>query len=258
MLAKNTLPDRYLSWNRKHGAPFGHTRHKRGIFRKWMSEDHWLKLRGPFSIQSNNSIREFEYPWAWHATNLEPGMRAVEIGGGFAGFQFALSQARLDVVNIDPGMSELEWEYTDSELQRLNRIFKTTVRRIGTKIEDAEIERESIDRIFCLSVLEHLDADQAASILATAANLIKASGRIVLTVDLFLNLHPFTSRRENEFGRNIDISSLIDASGLRLDQGDRSELFGFPEFEADRILSHAENYFIGKYPAFAQCFVLKK
>ena len=185
-------------------------------------------------------------------------MRAVEIGGGFAGFQFALSQTGIHVVNVDPGMSELEWDYTDTELKRLNRIFDTSVQRIGTRLEEADIAPGSIDRIFCISVLEHLPFEQASSIIATAANLLKPTGRVVLTVDLFLNLQPFTSRIENEFGRNINVSSLIDASGLELEQGDTSELFGFPKFDADRILSHAEKYFIGKYPAFSQCLVLKK
>src|SRR5437868_2822382 len=98
MLATRVIPERYRSWNLSQGAPDGHERRRRGIFRAFHTERAWRRLRGPFAIQGNNSIRQFEYPWAFESAHLAPGMRAMDIGGGLCGFQFALSRAGLDVV----------------------------------------------------------------------------------------------------------------------------------------------------------------
>ena len=93
MLALRNFPQHFRSWNLKHGAPHGHERRHRSVIRRFYSERAWTRLRGPFAIQGNNSIRAFEYPWAFHAGAPAPGMRALDIGGGLCGFQFALSRA---------------------------------------------------------------------------------------------------------------------------------------------------------------------
>jgi len=38
---------------------------------------------------------------------------------------------------------------------------------------------------------------------------LKPGGRLVLTIDLFLNLKPFTSRTSNQFGVNVSIGELM-------------------------------------------------
>ena len=92
-----------------------------------------------------------------------------------------------------------------------------------------------------------------------AHRVLKAGGRLVVTVDLFLNVSPFCSRLSNEFGTNQNIKKLIDDRLWVLKIGECSCLAGFPEFSVDNILSNLENYLIGvKYPALAQCFVLEK
>jgi hypothetical protein len=75
---------------------------------------------------------------------------------------------------------------------------------------------------------------------------------------LFLNVQPFCSRVENEFGRNQDLCQLIADALWEIVDGDRRCLNGFPEFSPDLILRNLEKYFIGYYPALAQCLVLKK
>ena len=60
-------------------------------------------LRGPFTIQDNNTTRRAEYPWAYFATPLEPGLQVLELGGSLAGFQFVLDRAGCRVTNVDPG-----------------------------------------------------------------------------------------------------------------------------------------------------------
>jgi hypothetical protein len=43
-----------------------------------------------------------------------------------------------------------------------------------------------------------------------------------------------------------------------MELGDRKELFGFPEFNADQILANLDKYLLGSYPALTQLLVLKK
>jgi 2-polyprenyl-3-methyl-5-hydroxy-6-metoxy-1,4-benzoquinol methylase len=258
MIAKRELPEAFKAWNRRQGAPVGKRREKRELLQKLVSKETFLRWKGPFSLQTNNTIRQFEYPWAWYATDLKPGMKVLEIGGGLSGFQFALSAAGLDVVNVDPGMSELGWSYEGFHFDELNRLFETNVRFVSKRIEEASLGEGSMDRIFCLSVLEHLDQASAVSILRHCGKLLAPGGRIVITLDLFLNLAPFTRRSENQYGRNLNVRALIEESGLELSQGTKAELYGFPEFTSEGILASLEDYFVGTYPALSQCIVLQR
>jgi hypothetical protein len=88
---------------------------------------------------------------------------------------------------------------------------------------------------------------------------LKPGGRFIITLDLFLNLEPFTRRTGNEWGRNQDVRWLVDISRMKLVEGNRSELFGFQEFSSERILANLEKYYIGSYyPGLTQCLVLEK
>ena len=89
--------------------------------------------------------------------------------------------------------------------------------------------------------------------------ILRKGGLFVLTVDLFLNLFPFTRWERNKCGTNVSIRRLVEQSNMRLICGERKELFGFPEFDPERILSSLKDYHIGaEYPALAQMFVLRK
>jgi hypothetical protein len=57
---------------------------------------------------------------------------------------------------------------------------------------------------------------------------------------------------------NQNLRKLIDDQRWRMEAGDRNCLHGFPEFNADFILSNLEKYLIGSYPALAQCVVLRR
>src|SRR6266404_5013264 len=86
MLAPSVIPNSYKQWNAKHGAPYGRPLRYFRFREPFMSEEQIRRARGPFSIQINNSTREFEYPWAFEAGNLQPRMKVLEIGGGLSGF----------------------------------------------------------------------------------------------------------------------------------------------------------------------------
>lgn len=260
MIAPKRLPAPYADWNRRQGAPFGRNIRFGGVLQKIVPASFYQKWRGPFAIQPNNTTREFEYPWAFHATPLSRGMSVLEIGGGLGGFQFALSRAGCRVVNVDPGLQAegLGWKCDVATIQALNRCFATSVQLFQTTMEKAGLQADSFDRIFSISVIEHLAPEELAGVMKEAHRVLRPGGSFVLTVDLSLNLSPFTSRSTNQFGRNVNLKELVSNAPFLLEQGNPEELYGFPGFSADRIQSNLENYFVGSYPVLVQCFVLKK
>lgn len=255
MLAPNKIPQIFDDWNHANGAPFGHypimiTKNGERTVR--------IGRRGPFAFQSNNTTRTFEYPWAFYEAKLAPDMRVVELGAGLSGLQFVMDQYGCHVINIDPGMEANGWPCTSMKLQELNKQFGTQVKLFNTTIDNVPLAEASVDRVLAISVIEHLPEAVAIETMKLVHRCLKPDGLFVLTVDLFLNLHPFCSRPINKYGFNQNLRKLIASAAWEIVSGDRSYLYGFPEFDPDFVLSRLEDYLIGSYPVLAQCFSLRK
>jgi SAM-dependent methyltransferase len=217
---------------------------------------------GLFGFQPNNSTREFEYPWAFYVAPLSSGLPVLEIGGAMSGFQFALARAGAMVSNVDPFRDYGHGPY-DAEPRlvhgKLNRYFRTDVRLYPCTLAEAKLPSASFDRIFCISTIEHLDWQELCRTVKEASRLLREGGLFVLTIDLFLNLVPFTRRKRNEFGVNVSIRDLIAEAGADLVYGEKSQLYGFSEFEANDVAENLEQYLIGQgYPSLTQLLVLQK
>jgi SAM-dependent methyltransferase len=274
MIGRKQLPAEFEAWNEQWGAPFGYAGNRlysegkgpfSGIREAW--RDPASPNVGPFGFQTNSHTRIYEYPWAYHAAKLTSGMRVLDVGGGISGFQFVVAKAGCQVVNVDPtaradyntwsdpGFIELTLEQHGA----LNQIFTTDVTLVADKIQDAPLEDGSFDRIFCLSVLEHVEPDEAQEMTAAFGRLLKPGGRAVLTVDLFLDLPPFGVLDRNTWGVNHDVAQLVKSSGLELVEGDPRELLGFPEFDRERVVGLIPELFVSPaYPVMTQTLVLEK
>ncbi len=262
VIGRNVLPDLYRRWNEVWGAPFGRPV-PTWIRRLPASTDRVDRRAGPFSFQPNNSTRTWEYPWAWHAVPLTPGMRVVDLGGGLSGLQFVLALSGATVLNIDPFVdygSVGEYAAVDPPqvLGRLNRLFGTAVELRRGVIHEAGLDAASVDIVYCISTIEHLSETDVSAAMAEIRRVLRPGGHWVLTVDLFLDLKPFTTRLSNRWGTNVDIRSLVEASGFDLVSGSPGELLGFGDFDADTVQSNLSEYLVGDYPGLAQCLVLRK
>jgi 2-polyprenyl-3-methyl-5-hydroxy-6-metoxy-1,4-benzoquinol methylase len=211
MLAPRTLPESYADWNRRHGAPFGVYSSQMRRLRHVLPTRIGERMRGPFQYQKNNTTRVFEHPWAFEAGNIRKGLDVLEIGGGLSGFQFVLSQEGCNVTNVDPGMERdsFSWPCDPSTIARLNDLYGTDVQLRNTVLEDAGLDSESFDLAFSVSVLEHLPEDALASAMRETFRVLRPGGRMVMTIDLFLNVAPFTRVQANRFGTNIEVQSLL-------------------------------------------------
>jgi len=263
MLARKILEPHYRDWNRKWGAPFGHRPAELPWYQRYLrplrNVPDEFQRRGMFGFQPNNDTRRFEYPWAFFSSQLEPGMKVLEIGGGLSGFQFVLSRLGLDVTNVDPGMESLNWPVSEEFIANANRAFGTSVKLVKKTFGAAELEDATFDRVFSISVLEHFHKNELDPAMRKIRQILKPGGVCVMTVDLFLDLHPFSDKTQNTYGTNVSIRDLVEESGMRLIHGDPRELFGYTEFDPRVILGNLPEYLIGGgYPVLIQTLILRR
>ncbi len=225
-----------------------------------MPDGLFYRLNGPFSWQVNNTTRAFEYPWAFYAAPLAPGMRALEIGGGLSGFQFVLDRAGCTVTNVVPGLEAAgtRWPCDRTSIEKINRLFGTRVELLNTSFEKVDLTKESFDRAYSISVIEHLAPAEAMNLSGRIYDLRKPGGFFIFTIDLFINLEPFTTRKSNEYGTNVNVKAFIETAPFKVVSANLAELYGYPEFDRDKIQSNLESYFLGGYPSLVQCVVLQK
>jgi SAM-dependent methyltransferase len=262
LLARKELPPAFVEWNAQWRAPFGPAwGYDIPIEQRFNSQR--ARQLGPFAFQPNNTTRRVEYPWAFQALDIKPGSDVVDIGGALSGFQFVLDRCGSNVTNVDP-FHDCWWSHfypVEPELlhARLNRYFETGVILKRANLTEAGLDDESFDRTVCLSTIEHLSDDEITRTIQEVCRILRKGALFVLTVDLFLNLFPFTRRERNKCGTNVSIQNVVEQSNMRLVCGEGKELFGFTEFDPERILSNLEDYHIGaNYPVLAQMFVLRK
>jgi SAM-dependent methyltransferase len=262
VIARKLLPASFVQWNRDWGSPGGTRWYRafRSLGIQGLASRIQPSFGGPFKIQVNNNTRRVEYPWAFHATKITPGLKVLEIGGGLAGFQFVLDRLGCSVTNVDPGMGAHGhgWPVDQSSMVRLNRQFRTQVTLHNCFLHEAPLPPASFDRAFSISVLEHIPIGEIPPTIALVYKLLRPGGYLVVTLDLFVNLVPFCSRTSNEFGVNVPARLIAESAPFELVQGDRRELLGYPEFDTDRILAMLDELMLGDYPALAQLMVLRK
>lgn len=268
MLARRDLPPDYGGWNARWGAPWGRNeklveyveRLPQEIRSAVLRSDRMNRARGPFAFQPNTSTRDYEYPWAFHQVNALGPSRVLEIGGALSGLQFVLAKSGHDVHNVDPFFDYGTGSYEVDpivEHAALNRSFGTSVVLHRATVPEVHVSGQ-FAAILCISTIEHLSEPDLASTLIAAKELLAPGGLLVLTVDLFLNLEPFCSRKTNRWGSNASIALIQELVGYEMVVGDRSELYGYPEFSADRILSRLEEFTISTgYPQMAQLITFR-
>jgi SAM-dependent methyltransferase len=213
------------------------------------------RARGPFAFQPNTSTRSYEYPWAFYQVEGLGPSRILEIGGALSGLQFVLAKSGHEVHNVDPFFDYGKGQYEVdpiAEHAALNRTFGTDVTLHRATLPMAHLTGQ-FSAVLCISTIEHLSEQDIAATLSVAKEILAPGGFLVLTVDLFLNLEPFCDRKTNQWGSNASIAWIEELVGYEMVVGDRSELYGYPEFSVERILSRLEEFAIStQYPQMAQ------
>jgi SAM-dependent methyltransferase len=258
VLAPFRLPDSYAQFNRRHHAPDGTvlSTYLRRLGRSRLR----LLLAGAYAWQSNNTTRAYEYPWAHEQIQrLGRNLVIADVGASLAGLQFTLAREGHEMHAVDPGLnaSGLGWEVDPTFHQLLAETYRAPVQLHPTTFQQAEFGEGSLDVILSVSTIEHFGPDDLESFAQAARRALKPGGHLVLTIDLFLDLIPFTDRDQNRWGTNMSVAALIEALDATIVVGDREVLYGFPEFDARRIQRDLSQYMIGAYPTLTQCVVAR-
>lgn len=128
--------------------------------------------------------RLWEYPYAIISAELQPGMVCVDVGCGVTGFTPYLQEvARCQVIGVDPDLFE---EGTRLGAHGVSRAFRTATSldiRLGS-MDALPIEDATVDRAFCISVIEHVPHAVAVKGMQEIARVLKPGGRAVITMDV--------------------------------------------------------------------------
>jgi len=141
---------------------------------------------GLLSVPSFYASRMWEYPFAILSGDLRLGLKCLDIGCGMTPFTIYLKQvAKSGIVGLDPDLFASGVKYG------CHGVSKEFVERTGLQIEQGGIENipfpsESFDRVFCLSVIEHLGSDIIRKGATEIARVLRHDGRAVITVDVNL------------------------------------------------------------------------
>jgi len=271
MLAPAIIPGAFWNWNRSQKAPDGpepwhRIRSSQRPLARWIRRRRTaipgiaLRWIGPFGFQENSPTRSYEYPWCFHALPIVPRMSVVEIGAGLSGFQFVLSRAGAHVVSVDPLINpnpDVDWTFPEQDFRHLNRAFGTNVRFIRSTLQQAALPAASLDRAYCISAMEHIPVTEIPPLLDEIRRILRPGACLVLTVDLFLDCSPFTSKDHNQWGTNVPVAKLAEAVGFSLVQGNREEIYGYPEFRTDTVLSRISEFLCHR-GVLSQCAVFQR
>lgn len=164
-------------------------------------------------------------------------------------------------MNVDPGEQAhgKGWAVSPKSIGLLNRRFGTDVELHHGFVQDAKLPAGSFDRVVSISTLEHVPEPEIAVILQEIRRLLRPGGLLVLTLDLFLDVHPFAEAEHNRYGKNVSARWLVEQSGLELLVGKPTELYGFPQFSVQTVLGRQSELLVGEgYPAMVQALVLRR
>jgi|GEM_PF-2038330 len=174
--------------------------------------------------------RAWEYPWAILAADLpsSPG-RMIDVGGGGSAFSFYLARRGHDCVVADPSLNEgvgCVYDRERSPYQNVRSMAKKvlfkaarihsvwglpdsalgrSVKLVSHSADDLKFPDGYFDRVFCLSVIEHIPRELWAGCVKEFERVLRPGGRLVITQDMT------TEEANEEVYRR-----LIDACSLRL------------------------------------------
>lgn len=147
------------------------------------------RKRYPWSLPYLSSpalyaARMWEYPYAIKVAELEPSHRCVDVGCGMTPFTVFLSrETKCDVIGVDPDVYPMGPHYKGHGVSR-QFLRQTGVRVIQASMQQLPLAEASVDRVFCLSVIEHLPSSIAEAGVREMARVLRDGGRAILTVDV--------------------------------------------------------------------------
>jgi len=137
----------------------------------------------------HNCIRVWEYPFVYHHLQSQRRSmtarslpRVVDLGSGATFFPFAVARLGYSVIAVDADPR------AKSSMDRAIGAVSAGAGAVTSLLSDARsiaLETESVDRVYCISVLEHITDFQ--TVIAEVRRILRSGGLFVLTFDVDLS-----------------------------------------------------------------------
>lgn len=165
--------------------------------------------------------RKFEYPFSYYAAGLGEDMRMLDAGCSTDSFAPFLASRGFRVWGSDNFHShDVRWDPENGLFQgklkgadRLKAYREMLQRQLNVSVDyhiedicSTHFEADHFDRIFCISVLEHLPDYKIRMVFDEWRRILKKEGLVLLTVDYIVN-----GRVQMNIGRTLK------KAGFRLD-----------------------------------------
>jgi len=174
------------------------------------------------------SYKHWDNPWAVANAGLREGMKVLDCGSGRGMLQFYLSSKGMDVFSVDISHNRSKLFKRIGELlgkigidysidpyivhRTLNRTYKTNVTFRHESAAAMSFPDAYFDRIFCISVIEHMDDATIAGSMREMERVLKPGGLLLLTFDF----HPIPNPSIIGFTVEDFRRKVLAASGLRI------------------------------------------
>ncbi len=159
----------------------------------------------------NHWSRAWEYPWAIEAAMLKNRSRILDVGGGGSPFADYLVGSGHDCYVIDPSLRQgvdLYFDKNKSIYRNLRSfVYRTTLnllkinavegsysnyKNVSVKyaVQSAQcmaFPENYFDRVFCLSVMEHIPQRDWKKCIQEFERVLKPGGRLIITLDMNIN-----------------------------------------------------------------------
>jgi SAM-dependent methyltransferase len=116
--------------------------------------------------------KEWEYPWALSRAGGLAGERVLDAGCGASIFPVHLARAGCRVTGLDRGPAP-----------RLDLVHGVGIDYLQAELGGLPFAPGTFDTVFLISVIEHLEPDDAISAMRELAAVLRACGRLLLTTD---------------------------------------------------------------------------
>lgn len=168
----------------------------------------------PFGAKNPDSIithwsREWEYPWAALNARIEPGMRVVDLGCGGSPLLPYLAKRGCACTGVDLQYLSPTGKHTLRGFAQHPSVQYPGITWLIESMAALSLGDKTQDRVFCISVLEHVATDIARATMRETFRVLKPGGLALFTTDVDGAHRTLTSTYE-------DLIAMAREAGLRL------------------------------------------
>ena len=125
--------------------------------------------------------RQVEWPWCIEQADLKIHHCCLDVGSGWSVLKYAVARRAGSVMCLDNDAGSVR-----KATEATRRIGAANVSHVEGDARDLPFPGGAFDRVFCVSVLEHLPGGQAGKALSELVRVLRPGGVLLLTFDVVM------------------------------------------------------------------------